>query len=112
MERSFRMTALIAFSVAATMSAWAQEKPAPKYSAKVPSYITTPDTVQTRIGTLKFFDGLPDPETVQKVYDNLDFARGVEAFLAGIPAASVYAVCEGLSQAGVKPNGGIGIMED
>jgi hypothetical protein len=63
----------------------------PKYSAKVPPSIQTPDTVQTRIGTLKFFDGLPDEETVQKVYDNLDFGRGVEAFLAGMPAASVYA---------------------
>jgi hypothetical protein len=49
---------------------------------------------------------------VQKVYDNLDFSRGVEAFLTGMPAASVYAVCEGLSQAGVKRNGGIGITED
>src|SRR3984885_5707941 len=104
-------TALILFSAAAS-SAGAQDQPAPKYSAKVPSYITTPDTVQTRIGTLKFFDGLPDQETVQKVYDNLDFARGVEAFLSGMPAASLYAACEGLSQAGVKRNGGIGITED
>ncbi len=76
----------------------------PKYSAKVPPYITTPDSVETRIGTLKFFDGQPDPETVRKAYDNLDFVRGVEAFLSGIPAASVYAVCEGLSGAGVKRN--------
>ena len=104
-------TALILFSAAAS-SAGAQDQPAPKYSAKVPSYITTPDTVQTRIGTLKFFDGLPDQETVQKVYDNLDFTRGTEAFLSGIPAASLYAVCEGLSQAGVKRNGGIGIFQD
>ncbi len=88
------------------------DKPAPKYSAKVPSYITTPDTVNTRIGPLKFFDGLPDPETVQKVYDNLDFARGVEAFLSGMPAASVYAACEGISSVGAKPNVGIGITED
>jgi hypothetical protein len=86
------------------MPAWAQGQPAPKYSAKVPPYITTPDTVQTRIGTLKFFDGLPDTDTVQKVYDNLDFSRGVEAFLSGIPAASLYAACEGLSEAGVKRN--------
>jgi hypothetical protein len=64
------------------------------------------------IGTLKSFDGLPDPETVQKVYDNLDFARGVEAFLSGIPAASLYGVCEGMSQAGVKRNGSIGIFQD
>ena len=48
----------------------------PKYSARVPPSIQTPDTVQTRIGTLKFFDGLPDEETVNKVYDNLDFGRG------------------------------------
>lgn len=94
------------------MPAWAQGQPAPKYSAKVPPYITTPDTVQTRIGTLKFFDGLPDQETVQKVYDNLDFTRGVEAFLSGVPAASVYAACEGLNQAGIVRNGGIGITED
>jgi hypothetical protein len=103
------LTAILAFTSAATL---AEAQTAPKYAAKVPPYITTPDTVETRIGTLKFFDGLPDAATVQKVYDNLDHARGVEAFLNGIPAASVYAVCEGLGQAGVKPNGGIGIMED
>jgi hypothetical protein len=75
------------------MRAWGQGQPAPEYAAKVPSYITTPDTVQTRIGTLKFSDGLPDPKTVQKVYDNLDFARGAEAFLPGMPVAPVYAFC-------------------
>jgi hypothetical protein len=42
------------------------------------------------LGTLKFFDGFPDKETVQKVYDNLDFQRGVQAFLTAIPAASMY----------------------
>ena len=93
-----------------TLAAHAQ--PTPKYSAKIPPYITTPDRVETRIGTLKFFDGQPDPETVRKVYDNLNFVRGVEAFLSGIPAASVYAACEGLSGEGVKRNTHIGIMED
>lgn len=102
----------LAVTAVALAATYANAQTAPKYSAKVPPYITTPDRVETRIGTLKFFDGLPDPETVKKVYDNLDFARGVEAFLTGIPAASLYAVCEGLGQAGVKPNGGIGIMED
>jgi hypothetical protein len=112
MTRIFRTTALASLLMAVMVPAWGQGQPEPKYSAKVPPDITTPDTVQTRIGTLKFFDGLPDPETVQKVYDNLDFTRGVEAFLSGIPAASLYAACEGLSQAGVKRNGGIGITED
>src|ERR1700728_4757141 len=105
-----RIQATLLVLLCSALPAWGQS--VPKYSAKVPSYITTPDTVQTRIGTLKFFDGLPDPETVQKVYDNLDFQRGVEAFLSGIPAASVYAACEGMSEAGVKRNSAIGIMED
>jgi hypothetical protein len=61
---------------------------------------------------LKFFDGLPDPATVQKVYDNLDFGRGVEAFLSGIPSASLYAACEGLETVGVKRNGDIGIFDN
>jgi hypothetical protein len=41
-------------------SAWAYGQAAPKYAAKVPTSLLTPDTVQTRISTLKFFDGLPD----------------------------------------------------
>jgi hypothetical protein len=91
--------------------AWAQKAP-PKYSAKVPAFITTPKSVPTRIGRLKFFDGAPDQETVQKVYDQLDFGRGVEAFLTGMAAASVYAICEGGDQIGIKRNQGIGITED
>jgi hypothetical protein len=112
MPRNFWVAMLAVSAVAASMPAWGQGQPAPTYAAKVPSYITTPDTVETRIGALKFFDGLPDSQTVQKVYDNLDFSRGVEAFLTGMPAASVYAVCEGLSRAGMQRNGGVGITED
>ena len=92
-------------------SAWAQERPGPKYAAKVPPSITTPDTVQTRIGTLKFHDGLPDPETVSKVYDNLDFVRGVEAFLLGIPSANVQGLRRGFIEGGFPPNQGFGISE-
>lgn len=83
----------------------------PKYAAKVPSDITTPNTVETRIGTLRFFDGLPDAETVKKAYDQIDFSRGVEAFLSGIPAASLHAMCKGLNTAGVTNNKAIGITE-
>ena len=82
-----------------------------KYAAKVPASVTTPDTVQTRIGTLKFSDGLPDADTVQKVYDNLDFVRGVEAFLLGVPSASVQAMRRGFIEGGFPPNQGFGISE-
>ncbi len=85
--------------------------PKPKYAANVPSSIQTPDTVDPRIGTLRFTDGMPDADTVQKVYDQLDFNRGIEAFLTGMPGPALYAACEGVSQAGAKVNQGIGITE-
>ena len=68
------------------------------HSARDPA---TPDTVETRIGTLKFFDGLPTKETSQKVYDNLDFMRAVEVFLKFIPAASIEAIRLGSAEHGV-----------
>jgi hypothetical protein len=67
----------------------AQAQNTPGYNSKIPEKILTPDTVETRIGTLKFFDGFPTKETTERVYDNLDFLRGVEVFLNFIPATSL-----------------------
>ncbi len=61
----------------------------PRYGTSIPPQITVPDVVQTRLGTLRFTDGFPDEQTVAKVLDNLDFQRGVQAFLAAMPAASL-----------------------
>lgn len=84
----------------------------PKYSADVPEFLLTPDKVETKfLGDLDFFDGMPSEATVNKAYDFLDLSRGVEAFLSGMPAASLYAMLEGLKQAGLKP-GDLGITED
>jgi hypothetical protein len=74
---------------------------APNYNTPVPTKITTPDRVETRIGRLEFFDGLPTPETSQKVFDNLDFIRGVEVFLNCIPMTSLEALRKGHEQMGV-----------
>lgn len=67
----------------------------PRMATDIPASITTPDSVETRLGTLRFFDGFPDDATVRTVYDNLDFQRGVQAFLAALPAADICAVREG-----------------
>ena len=72
------------------------------YNTEIPTEIMTPDTVETPIGTLDFFDGLPDEATVQKLYDNLIFMRGVEAFLSGIPATSIEAIRLGCVEVGAK----------
>src|SRR4051794_10901587 len=39
---------------------------------------STPDKVETPIGTLEFFDGVPTDSTVATVYDNLDRTREVQ----------------------------------
>jgi hypothetical protein len=74
--------------------------PRMKMTTDIPKSITTPDTVQTRIGTLKFFDGFPDKATVDKVYDNLDFQRGVQAYLAALPAVSIEGARGGITGLG------------
>ncbi len=94
------------------LAASAAQAQAPKFAPDVPAKITTPDSVQTRIGTLRFKDGAPDAATVQAVYDQLDFSRGVQSFLTGISATSVYAACRGLDEAGIKANKAIGITAD
>ena len=75
-------------------------EPRAGYNTPIPDSILTPDRVSTRIGELEFFDGLPTAETAARVFDHLDFIRGVEAFLSGVPAASMEAIRIGLTELG------------
>jgi len=68
----------------------------PKMATEIPKGIATPDKLDTRIGTLTSVDGVPDKETVGKIYDNLDFQHGVQAFLSGIQIASMHGLQKGL----------------
>ena len=52
----------------------------PKMATEAPPAITIADSVQARLGTLRFFDGFPDDATVERVSDDLDFQRGVQTF--------------------------------
>lgn len=66
-----------------------------KVSEGVLRSISTPNEVQTSIGVLKFLDGAPYPETAQKVYDYLDTARAADAFMKGMPGASLKGLIDG-----------------
>lgn len=55
----------------------------------IPKGILTPDVVETSIGTLHFRDGVPQPETAELIYENLDRMRAVDVFLKCMPAASI-----------------------
>ncbi len=81
-----------------------------KMTTDIPESITTPGKVETRIGTLEYIDGFPTQETSQKLYDYIDFARGVDVFLTTIPAASLVAMRDGMRYIGAV-NGTISITE-
>ena len=112
-RRMFGMAGLVAIVLTfAALPAFAQTAPPKmKMTTDIPAAITTPDTVETRLGTLKFSDGFPDDATVAKVYDNLDFERGVQAFLNAMPGASVYALREGFRSEGATDNQTVLITE-
>ena len=59
-----------------------------KMTTPMPPGIACPDKVETRFGTLNFFDGFPDKASVEKLYDNLDFQRAVQAYLLALPPVS------------------------
>ena len=59
-----------------------------KYSTPMPPGVASPDKVETRLGTFNFFDGFPDNATAEKLFDNLDFQRAVQAYLLALPAVN------------------------
>lgn len=90
---------VLAFAL--TMStAGAQTLPRMKMTTDIPTGIAIPGKVESRLGTLKFFDGFPDDASVEKLYDNLDFQRAVQAYLLGLAPVSQHANRKGILEVG------------
>lgn len=71
-----------------------------KMTTDIPPGVGTPDRLETRLGTLTSVDGVPDAATAQKVYDNLDFQRAVQAYLSSIQIASMNGMRKGILEWG------------
>ena len=114
----FRSRALTAVAAAGTkpgpvlaqMLTGAPAEPNLKYSTEMPPGVASPNRVDTRFGTLNFFDGFPDKASAEKMFDNLDFQRAVQAFLFAIPAVSQVANREAFQALG-PPNTYLAIWE-
>jgi hypothetical protein len=78
-EKTF--TAIVLCVSCCTCAVIAQQVRAPKSAAQ--------ETKDTRIGKLSFESGYPSQETVQKLYDEMDFQRACQAYLWGLPAAGI-----------------------
>ena len=70
----------------------------------IPPSLVTPDKVESRIGTLDFKDGQPSKQTLEKVYDNLDFTHALRAFTDTLQGVSIHAIRKGIASVGAKDN--------
>ena len=74
---------------------------APEAEMKI---ISTSDKVASKLGELKFKDGMPDAATTQKLYDELDYHHALNAYMNGLAAVNQLSLRKGFQKAGVKDN--------
>ena len=101
-------TAMLATSLVSV--SWAEapdvkmitQKPAMKMTTPpFQQNITTPAKVETPIGTLKYFDGVPIGGTKDALYDYMDRARAAQVFVDMMPAVSTYTLLQGSKDVGM-----------
>ena len=109
-NRIFRAVLIGLMATGLATSAWAQ-LPKMKMTTDIPAAITAPAKAETSIGTLEFFDGVPDKATAEKAYDYLDRSRAVEVFMNCIPAMSMYSLREGQASVGADKSNKVCIFD-
>jgi hypothetical protein len=95
--QSFAMVAACAVLVAPRL-AGAQT------ASAIPPELTTPDKIDSRLGTLEFKDGAPSKGTLDKSYDHIDFTHAYNTFVNTLSGVSIHAVRRGQLSVGVKDN--------
>ena len=79
MKKKILNTLVVVLSCVFTMTtAYSQDE---KESAVPLTAIGMTDKLETSIGDLDFFDGVPSDATIDKLYDNLDRMRAIQVFL-------------------------------
>ena len=87
----------------APMLSWGQEKN-PEVSQELLNAVGIPDKIETAIGKLEFFDGVPTDATINTLYDNLDRSRAVQVFLDNQGSGSLNAMRNGNAGIGATTN--------
>ncbi|PVB59846.1 DUF1254 domain-containing protein [Labrenzia sp. 011] len=98
--------------VSGATTAAAVDAPKMKMTTDIPAGLTAPDSVETSIGTMKFFDGVPDGASVAASYDFLDRSRAVNVFINSIPMMSAYMLREGQASIGADASNKIAIWDN
>ena len=74
MNKYIKQPLMLAFLTCA-FSNIAIAEPTPGFNTKIPGPVLTPNELKTKVGTLKFFDGIPSKETAEILFNNLDQVR-------------------------------------
>ncbi len=100
------LAAALATALAVPISLFAQERysipadPKLKYSTPIAPGVALPDKIESSIGTLNLSYGYPSADTVEKIYDNLDRSRALQAYLMAIPIVNQAGMRDSLSKFG------------
>ena len=111
MKKLIALTFVFSLGFLGCQENWAQKVKTYAQTTELPEGLHTPDVVETSIGTLKFTDGAPLPETAELVYENLDKMRGVDVFLKCMSAASVRQLMVGPEVLGTNHNNKVMISD-
>jgi len=72
--------------------------------------LSAPDRIETRVGTLKFKNGVPSAETAKSIFDTIDFTRALNVYNNSFRGASALALKKGFQSVGAG-SGDIVIFE-
>ncbi|MEU8652643.1 DUF1254 domain-containing protein [Streptomyces sp. NPDC048737] len=75
---------------------------AAQISPEILESISTPERVETQLGSLDFPLGVPTEETADRLYDHVDHVRAVTAFLDAYSGVSLWAARKGFLEAGIQ----------
>jgi hypothetical protein len=86
---------VLAFAIAGVASAETYRMTTPTAPG-----VATPDRIDSSIGTLQLKDGFPSAETSEKIYDNLDRSRALQAYLLALPIVNQAGMRDSLRKFG------------
>jgi hypothetical protein len=103
----FRARPFVAIGLRATCSVLAVVLGAPAIAdvgEETLRSLSAPGSVETRIGTLEFSDGVPSRDTARTVFDTIDFSRALSVYNNSFRGASALALKKGFSSIGADDN--------
>jgi len=79
---------------------YAQDSRQMKMTTPIAPGVAVPDKIESSIGTLNLSYGYPSADTVEKIYDNLDRSRALQAYLMAIPIVNQAGMRDSLRKFG------------